>query len=89
MKTFLAIDELAESSAEINKPLTGQKLSCDMNCSALPLVGNYHVTILDLLLVTNCRSACAAGNVMASTRSEERKGKFMLYMLTIEGAARY
>ena len=73
LKTFLAIDEVAESSAEINKPVTGQKLSCDMNCSALPLVGNYHVTILDLLLVTNCRSACVAGLAMAPPHGDERK----------------
>ena len=46
LKTFLAIDEVAQASAEINKPLTGQKLSRDMNCSALPLVGNYYVTTL-------------------------------------------
>ena len=64
---------MAESSAEINKPLTGQKLSCDINCSALPLVGNYHVTILDLLLVTNYRSVCVAGLAMVPTRGDERK----------------
>ena len=80
---------MADTSDENQQALNWSEAILDMDCSALPLVGNYHVTILDLLLVTNCRSACAAGNAMASTRSEERKGKFMLYMLTIEGAARY
>ena len=43
----------------------GQKLSCDISCSDPPLVGNYHMTKLDLLLVTNYEPACVAGNATA------------------------
>ena len=65
---FLSIVEVAQSSDDINKALTGPKL--------YEIGRNNHVTRLGLLLVTNY--TCVVNFTMAPSRGDERKGNFMV-----------
>ena len=62
LKTFLLIVEVAQSSDDINKALTGPKL--------FAIGRNNHVTRLDLLLVTNYKMACVVNCAMAPMHGE-------------------